>query len=91
MAAVKWYQTAAEQGNPYAQYNLGHSYYYGAGVAKDYVRALKWYTLSASSLPASDKNAKTLVEAERNRVVKLMSRGKIAEAQKLAREWKPTK
>jgi TPR repeat protein len=39
--AVQWYGKAAEQGNAFAQYNLGACYYYGtgAGVPKDYVTA----------------------------------------------------
>ena len=37
--AVKWYRKAAEQGDAYAQHNLGLAYSYGSGVVKDYVEA----------------------------------------------------
>ena len=33
--AVKWYTLAAEQGNAYAQNNLGTMYYQGEGVPQD--------------------------------------------------------
>ena len=41
--AVKWWRKAAEQGNAYAQYNLGNCYYHGQGVPQDYAEAVKWY------------------------------------------------
>jgi TPR repeat protein len=37
----------AEQGDAYAQYNLGISYDNGEGVAKDQVEAVKWYRKAA--------------------------------------------
>lgn len=45
--AVEWYRKAAEQGNAYAQYNLGNCYYYGNGVPQDNTEAAKWYRKSA--------------------------------------------
>lgn len=46
--AVEWYRKAAEQGNAYAQYNLGNCYYYYChGVPQDYTEAAKWYRKSA--------------------------------------------
>ena len=32
--AVKWYRKAADQGNAYAQYNVGVVYYKGEGVLR---------------------------------------------------------
>ena len=43
--AVKWYRLSAEQGNAYAQYNLGVMYSNGKGVLQDYAEAVKWYRL----------------------------------------------
>jgi TPR repeat protein len=45
--AVKWYRLAAEQGNVFAQYELGRMYHNGTGVPKDYAEAAKWWRLAA--------------------------------------------
>ena len=44
-AAVEEWEPLAEQGNPYAQYNLGVLYDYDWG---DYKKAAKWYALGAA-------------------------------------------
>ncbi len=87
--AAKWYRKAAEQGDADAQNNLGHMYGQGRGVPQDYVQAHMWYTLAASRLPpGTDRDG-----AVKNRDIaaKLMTSAQIAEAQRLAREWKPKK
>lgn len=38
----------AEQGNAKSQWELGSMYYYGSGVHKDYVEAVRWYRESAA-------------------------------------------
>ena len=45
--AVKWYRRAAEQGDAYAQNNLGFMYDNGHGVPQDYAEAVKWYRRAA--------------------------------------------
>lgn len=45
---VKHYLADAENGNAFAQYNLGTSYYYGQGVDKNLGEAVKWYTKAAN-------------------------------------------
>ena len=45
--AVKWWKRAAQQGDVYAQYNLGQMYEEGKGVAQNYSEATKWYQHSA--------------------------------------------
>ena len=45
--AAKWYQLAAEQGDVYAQLNLGMMYYRGEGVPQVYKEAAKWYQMAA--------------------------------------------
>ena len=82
--AVKWYRKAAEQGVAEAQSNLGLMYDNGRGVLQDYVRAHMWYNLAAAqgNKPAT-KN--------RDLLAKRMTPAQIAEAQKLAREWRPKK
>jgi TPR repeat protein len=44
---VKWYRLAAEQGEPFAQANLGTMYYKGQGVPQDNGEAAKWYLAAA--------------------------------------------
>ena len=88
--AVKWYRLAAEQGYGSAQLNLATMYARGDGVPPDYVQAHMWFNLAASGLPSS------IVPKDRDKAVKYrdiiasnMTPAQIAEAQKLAREWKP--
>jgi TPR repeat protein len=45
--AVDWYRTAAEQGDPDAQYALGVLYARGEGVPQDYREAARWYRKAA--------------------------------------------
>jgi TPR repeat protein len=45
--AVKWFQAAADQGNPSAQFLLGEAYEKGKGFKRDYVQAAKWYEQAA--------------------------------------------
>jgi len=45
--AVGWYQKAADQGNAYAQNNLGNCYYSGKGVEQNYEKAVGWYQKAA--------------------------------------------
>ena len=77
--AVKWYRLSAEQGNAFAQLNLGLMYALGQGVIKDYVYAHMWSNISAST---GNKNAIKY----RNTVTKKMTPTDISTAQKLARE-----
>ena len=51
--AVRWYRLSADQGNAFAQYNLGVSYAFGRGVPQDEAEAVRWYRLSADQGNAS--------------------------------------
>lgn len=82
VAALNWYRLAAGKGDATAQYNLGAMYNNGRGVPQDYVLAHMWFNLSAAQ---GDHDAATW----RDIVAMLMSPAQLAEAQKLAREWKP--
>ena len=46
----------AEKGDAEAQYNLGHCYYNGEGVEKDFAQAAKWYRKAAEQNHASAQN-----------------------------------
>jgi TPR repeat protein len=79
--AAGWYRMAAERGNAQAQFKLGSMYEKGLGVQQDEVRALMWLNLAAAQGFATAK-------AERDRVTVWMTPEQIAEAQRLAREFK---
>ena len=55
MAAVEL-RKAAKNGDPQAQYGLGHMYENGLGVSKDYAQAVNWYK-SAAANPRIDKDS----------------------------------
>jgi TPR repeat protein len=80
--AVRWYRLAAEQGEARAQSNLGLMYAKGEGVSQDYELAHMWFNLAAVQ---GEKIAADL----RDSLAKKMTPAQIAEAQKLASEWKP--
>jgi TPR repeat protein len=88
-AAVKWYGKAAEQGHPPAQNSLGGMYGSGKGVPQDYVQAHKWYSLAVANV-TDDKQRETFVK-NRDMLAAKMTPTQIAEARKLAREWKPSR
>jgi len=76
--AATWFSKGADQGHAEAQTNLGVAYARGEGVPQGNVRAYMWF-----SPPKTSENLK--IEA------KDMTPAQIAEAQKLAREWKAKK
>lgn len=80
--AVKWFRKAADKGDANAQWRLGDLYRLGQGVPQDFVLAHMWFNLSAAR---GEQTAIVLREL----VAKLMTREQVAEAQKLARDWKP--
>jgi TPR repeat protein len=82
--AAKWFGKAAHQDNIDAQFNLSEMYELGNGVPQDYVRAYMWFALVASH------GTRAYATRGTERVAQQMSPEQIAEAQKLAREWKPT-
>jgi uncharacterized protein len=81
-AALRWYRRAAAQGDADAQSELGNMYESGRGVKQNHVRAHLWFNLSAAG--GNEEAAKN-----RDIVAAKMTPAQIAEAQKLAREWKP--
>jgi uncharacterized protein len=97
--AVQWYRKAAEQGDSFGQGQLGSMYELGHGVPQDYVLAHMWYNLAAAPSRADpddyvglDPTVVAETNAEmRDEVAAKMTPDQIAEAQRLAREWKPTK
>jgi TPR repeat protein len=87
--AVKWYRKAAEQGLANAQYSLGVMYALGQGVPQDFVLAYMWLNLAASRLPVAEGEEREKAVKIRDLTASKMTPYQIAEAQRLAREWKP--
>jgi uncharacterized protein len=99
--AMKWWRRAADRGNTSAQMKLAYVYGEGrGGTPIDYIEAYKWYDIAAAIVGA--KIDKLPVAASHNgekdnsdqlwyrdQVAKQMTSEQIAEAQRLAREWKP--
>jgi TPR repeat protein len=80
--ALRTFRPLAIQGNAVGQYILGFMYSNGQGVPQDYIEAHAWFALAAAQ---GDKDA----AKSRDEVAKRMTPAQIAEAQKLAREWRP--
>ena len=82
--ALFWFSRAAEQGVVPAFAKLGQMYQEAQGVPPDFVQAYMWLYLAATNGDAPS--------AERRDILAMnMTYAQIAEAQKLAREWKPTR
>jgi TPR repeat protein len=80
--AVRWHRKAAEQGHAGAQHGLSYMYGTGQGVPQDHVLAHMWANLAAAQGEAGALH-------NRDGAANLMTSEQIAEAQRLAREWKP--
>ena len=80
--AVRWFRHSAEQGYSGGQEQLSLMYFNGEGVPQDYVLAHMWCNLSGSSEDRFHVINRSIIE-------KKMTPSQIAEAQKLARNWKP--
>ena len=78
---ARWLRQAAEQGHTGAQFNMGVAYALGTGVLQDAVMAHMWFNLAA---------AKGNERARENRIkiLRRMNGEQVAEAQRLARDWK---
>ena len=88
-SAAKWLGLSAELGHAQAQALFGFMHEHGEGVTQDFVKAHKWYNLAASRLSASKKEVREIAARGRARVAALLAEAQLAEAQRLAREWKP--
>ena len=84
--ALVWYRRAAEQGDIGAQVALGLAYAQGIGVVQDYIEADKWFNIAASRAKSADELAD--IATHHNNLAHVMTSSQIAEAQKLAREWR---
>ncbi len=85
--AAKGYRMGAAEGDAAAQYNIGVMYARGQGVPQDYVLAHMWLDLAAAR--SSPGEARDRAIKGRDLAAKYMTLAQIAEAERLAREWKP--
>jgi hypothetical protein len=80
--AAKWFRLAAMAGNAESQVAIGDLLEQGRGIIQDYVQAHMWFNLAAAAgVPEA--------ESRRNTLAAKMTPEQIAEAQKLAANWKP--
>ncbi len=79
--ALKWIEKAADQGLFKAQLSMGMAYMRGEDVPQSNVSAHMWFNLAAWT---GDMQA----EVALNELAQSMTPEQIAEAEKLAREWK---
>ena len=79
--ALKWFRRAANQGEANAQCFLGLMYFEGRGVPQDFVSAHMWLNFAAASGIEDAAEYRHALTAK-------MTPAQIAEAQRLAREWK---
>lgn len=84
--AAGWYRRAAEQGSAGAQHALGSAYANGEGLPQDYVLAYMWLNLAAAQITEHREGFVT----SRDAVAAKLTPDQLAEAQRMAREWKPT-
>ena len=89
-AAAKWFRKAADQGYAPAQLSLGYMYAEGLGVPQNDVQAYKWYSLAVAGLPVSNTENRENAIKYRDHLAAKMTPDQVAEAQKLASEWKPS-
>ena len=80
--AAKWYRMAAEQKEPEALISLGLMYARGDGVPQVATEAQMWFSLVP---PQGPKRAAEF----RDNFAKRLTPAQLAEAQRLAREWRP--
>ena len=85
--AAKWYESAALQGQPFAQYKLGILYVKGDGVPKDFVLAYMWFSISAGHTLSGASEA----DRQRDMLAARMTSTQIAEAKKLVRSVRPVR
>jgi uncharacterized protein len=97
-AANKIYDRAVNTWIHTPQYNIAAMYASGRGTAQDYVRALMWFALAVGfgdtkppapfGIELVDTPRQTGPE-QRDKLMALMTSAQIAEAERMAREWRP--
>jgi hypothetical protein len=81
------YRKAAEQGDAWAQFNLGVDYSEGRNAPQDYVQAYAWFSLAASGV--APDYLREMATGHRDFQATKMTPAQTAEAQRPVRKWKP--
>jgi hypothetical protein len=84
--AIRLWRPHAERGHAPSQYLLGLSYVGGKGVPQDFVLAHMWFNLAGSG---EDEILQKGGKERREQIALSMTTAQVAEAQRLAREWRP--
>jgi uncharacterized protein len=84
--AAKWYEAAADHGETPAQSRLAGLYERGAGVDQDFKESYFWYAVALRD--SKDPYAKQDAEGLK-RVAARLSAADVADAAKIAKDWKP--
>ena len=80
-----WFDHQLERascGDPGAQLRVGKAYKKGTSVEQDFVEAYKWYMLAMSAGATNANVLQSTLETD-------LSENQIAEAKRLAADWKP--
>lgn len=85
--AANWFLKASEWGHAMAQFRLAHLFFIGHGVSQSLVQSHMWASLAIPQLPRG--RFRQLSIKLRDEVEADMNEDEIAEAEELAREWKP--
>ena len=62
-------------------------YFYGTGVPQDYFQAQKWFNLATARKPV--EKSPEAIQWAKDESEKVMTGSQVAEAQRLAQEWRP--
>ena len=91
--AARWYRRAANQGSSYySQYELSRMYADGWGVPRDYVAAYMWLSVAIDNGYHSGRGGRWRSSGGRGELgtlARYMTAAQVAEAKRLAAEWKP--
>lgn len=86
--AAKWFLMAANQGEWQSQYYLGVLYEKGAGMQQDLATAHMWLSLAAVNPGTTFRDSLHTKEAV-SKLERKMKPEQIAQAQEMAKNWKP--
>jgi TPR repeat protein len=87
--AFRLLATLADKGDADAQYDLAVLYHVGEDVPQDYLQAYKWYTIAIARFTPPEQSMRERAVKNRERAAGSMTPAEIAEALRLAREWRP--
>ena len=88
--ALKWFRLAANKRDGLAMFDIGRMYYLGLGIPQNYILAHMWFNLGAATEKKSDyEDGIGPNESMRELAAEKMTAQQIAQAQELARNWKP--